>query len=281
MQGVDVWINTPRRLWEASGTSGMKVLVNGGLNLSELDGWWAEAYEPDVGWALGDGGEHPEAEYDCVEAGSLYQLLEEEVVSMFYDRDASGIPRAWVARIRASMARLTPRFSTNRMVREYVEKLYLPSASTFRRRTMQSGKVARELRLWDEQLRRHWHEVHWGNLMVSEEEGGWGFEVQIYLGEVLPDLVQLQIYADPVDIEIDIDIEIEAANIKASVCEVMQRHSSIPGTLNGYLYRCRVSSVRPYTDFTPRIVAYHADALTPAENNLILWWSGGVEVHKQ
>jgi len=272
VQGIDVWINTPRRPWEASGTSGMKVLVNGGLNLSELDGWWAEAYTPEVGWALGDGNEHAEPEWDAVEAGQLYQLLENEVVPMFYDRDPTGLPRAWITRMRASMAHLAPQFSTNRMVREYVEKLYLPSAAAFRHRTAQGGQVAKGLRLWDERLRRHWHEVHWGNLIVFQEKGDWIFEVQIYLGEISADLVQLQVYADPVDIE--------AADKKASVCEVMQRHASIPGTLNGYLYRCNVSSARPYTDFTPRIVAYHADALTPTENNLILWWSGAAELKR-
>jgi len=119
VQGVDVWINTPRRPWEASGTSGMKVLVNGGINLSELDGWWAEAYTPEVGWALGDGQEHGEdPAWDAAEADALYDLLEREVIPEFYARDEQGIPRAWVARVRESMARLTPRFSTNRTVRE-------------------------------------------------------------------------------------------------------------------------------------------------------------------
>ena len=265
VQGVDVWINTPRRPWEASGTSGMKVLANGGLNLSELDGWWAEAYTPEVGWALGDGKEHPEPGWDSAEAEQLYHLLEDEVVPMFYDRDATGIPRTWVSRMRTSMARLTPQFSTNRMVREYVEKLYLPAAVAFQHRTTRGGEIAKELRRWDERLRQHWHEVHWGNLMVSEEEGGWTFEVQIYLGEVSPDLVQLQVYADLVDTE-------------ASVCEIMQRHTSLTGTLNGYLYNCSVNTTRPYTDFTPRIVAYHPDARTPTENHLILWWSGASEL---
>ncbi len=133
--------------------------------------------------------------------------------------------RAWVARMRTSMARLTPQFSTNRMVREYVEKLYLPSAAAIRHRIAKAGEVAKELRRWDERLRRQWHELHWGNLIVSEEKAGWTFEVQIYLGEVPPDFIQLQVYADPVSTE-------------EPVCEIMQQQTSIPGTLNGYLYKC-------------------------------------------
>src|SRR5208337_3567505 len=120
VQGVDLWINTPRRPWEASGTSGMKVLVNGGINLSELDGWWAEAYTPEVGWALGDGKEHrDDPAWDAEEAEALYALLEQEVIPSFYDRDRDGNPSGWIARMRESMARLTPRFSANRTVREY------------------------------------------------------------------------------------------------------------------------------------------------------------------
>lgn len=119
VQGIDVWLNTPRRPWEACGTSGMKVLVNGGLNLSELEGWWAEAYAPEVGWALGDGQEHLEPDWDAREAEELYKRLEQEIVPEFYTRDTQGIPRPWVARMRASMAHLAPRFSSNRMVREY------------------------------------------------------------------------------------------------------------------------------------------------------------------
>ncbi len=107
VQGVDVWINTPRRPWEACGTSGMKVLVNGGINLSELDGWWAEAYTPEVGWALGDGQEHgDDPAWDAAEAEALYGLLEREVIPEFYARDHNGIPTAWVKRMRESMAQL-------------------------------------------------------------------------------------------------------------------------------------------------------------------------------
>lgn len=117
VQGMDLWINTPHRPWEASGTSGMKLNVNGGLNLSVLDGWWAEAYKKEVGWAL-------EGEDDITDANTLYDLLENEVIPLFYDRDEQGLPRDFLKKVKESMARLTPQYSTNRMVREYVEKYY-------------------------------------------------------------------------------------------------------------------------------------------------------------
>ena len=142
VQGVDVWLNTPRRPWEACGTSGMKVLVNGGINLSELDGWWAEAYAPDIGWALGDGREHDDdPAWDAVEAEALYGLLEREVIPEFYARDERGIPRAWVARMRESMARLTPRFSTNRAVREYTGAALSPGRVGLPRASCRQGRI--------------------------------------------------------------------------------------------------------------------------------------------
>ncbi|RYZ27268.1 MAG: alpha-glucan family phosphorylase, partial [Sphingobacteriales bacterium] len=129
VQGADLWINTPRRPWEACGTSGMKVLVNGGINLSVLDGWWDEAYESSLGWAIG---EHlngqPAQLQDQLDAAQLYDLLEREVIPEFYRRNAEGIPIEWVSRIRKSMAHLTPRFSANRCLREYTRKFYLPAA---------------------------------------------------------------------------------------------------------------------------------------------------------
>ncbi|MCB1084980.1 MAG: alpha-glucan family phosphorylase [Chlamydiia bacterium] len=118
VQGIDLWLNTPKRPWEASGTSGMKVLVNGGLNFSSLDGWWAEAYAPDVGWALS-------GTDDAADAQKLYETLEKEIIPLFYEKDASGIPRKWLKMVKASMARLTPQYSTHRMVQEYVSKYYV------------------------------------------------------------------------------------------------------------------------------------------------------------
>ena len=146
VQGVDVWLITPRWPWEASGTSGMKVLVNGGLNLSELDGWWAEAFAPEAGWALGDGREHGEdPSWDAAEAGTLYDLLERVVIPEFFDRDSNGMPTVWLARIRESMARLTPYISANRAVREYTERYCLPAAERYRNRSAANGALGEEI----------------------------------------------------------------------------------------------------------------------------------------
>src|SRR6202171_5891708 len=127
----------------------MKVLVNGGLNLSELYGWWSEAYTPEVGWALGDGEEHgDDPAWDAAEAASLYDVLEREVIPEFYTRDENGIPHAWVARMRESMARLTPRFSTNRTVHEYTEQQYLPAAAAYSERAADKGAAGRQVVNW-------------------------------------------------------------------------------------------------------------------------------------
>ena len=128
VQGVDVWLNTPRRPMEASGTSGMKVLANGGLNLSIPDGWWAEgATHGQVGWSIGRGEDYSDPDYqDRIEASMLYDLLEKEVIPLFYDRNTEGVPRAWIARVKNSMRELVPVFNTHRMVAEYATKFYFP-----------------------------------------------------------------------------------------------------------------------------------------------------------
>src|SRR5882672_9495749 len=196
VQGVDVWVNTPRRPWEASGTSGMKVLVNGGLNLSELDGWWAEAYEPEVGWALGDGQEHgDDAGWDAAEADALYTLLEHDVVPAFYTRDARGIPQAWIAKMRASMARLTPRFSTNRVVREYTDTYYVPAAARYRARGADKAALGTQLVGWTHDLAQHWPDARFGAIRTTTQETGHHISVEVYLGRLDPEDVRAELYA--------------------------------------------------------------------------------------
>ena len=197
VQGVDVWINTPRRPWEACGTSGMKVLVNGGINLSELDGWWAEAYTPEVGWALGDGQEHgDDPAWDAAEAEALYGLLEREVIPEFYARDADGIPTAWVKRMRESMARLTPVFSADRAVREYTEQHYLPAAAAYRGRAANKGATGKQLVDWQHDLEQKWGRLGFGALKVETEGGQHVFELHLDLDDLDPDSVRVELYAD-------------------------------------------------------------------------------------
>src|ERR1700733_996734 len=157
VQGVDVWLNTPRRPWAACGTSGIQVLVNGGVNLSTLDGWWAEAYAPEIGWSIGDRQDHgDDPAWDDADAMALYDVLEREVIPEFYARDATGIPVAWVTRMRESMARLTPVYSSNRAVREYTEQYYLPASALYRQRVADQGSKARQILAWQRRLDRYW-----------------------------------------------------------------------------------------------------------------------------
>ncbi|MGZ6218992.1 MAG: alpha-glucan family phosphorylase [Syntrophales bacterium] len=258
VQGVDVWINTPRRPWEACGTSGMKVLVNGGINLSELDGWWVEAYTPEVGWALGDGREHgDDPEWDAAEAEALYSLLEQEVVPEFYNRDPRGIPTGWVARMRHSMGRLTPRFSANRALREYTEKYYLPGAEAFRNRAVNKGEAGTRMANWHRSLERNWSKLRFGEVKVVSDGGKHIFEVQLYLGNLDPNTVLVELYADGVDDGLPFRQE-------------MKRGEQLIGA-NGYIYRGEVPWVRPATEYTARVIPFHPTVAVPLEVPFILW----------
>jgi starch phosphorylase len=249
VQGADVWINTPRRPWEACGTSGMKVLVNGGLNLSELDGWWAEAYTPEVGWALGDGQEHgDDPEWDAAEAEALYDLLEREVIPEFYSRNSEGIPTAWVARMRQSMATLTPRFSADRAVRDYAEQHYLPGAARYRERTADKGSQGRQIVDWQRAVEQVWSAIRFGATKIETQAGQHIFEVQLYLNGLEPTSVRVELYA-------------KGAN---PVRQEMERVG--PDT-----YRARVPATRSVTDYTPRVIPQHRGVAVPLEANRILW----------
>ncbi len=259
VQGVDVWLNTPRRPWEACGTSGMKVLVNGGINLSERDGWWAEAYTPEVGWALGDGQEHDnDPGWDAVEAEALYDLLEREVIPEFYRRDERGIPTAWVDRMRESMARLTPRFSSNRAVREYTEEHYLPAASAYLARAAENGAVGVAIVDWRHALEQSWAALRFGEMKIEREDEQHGFEMQVYLGDLAPDAVRVELYANGV-------------MGGAPVRQEMERVRELTGASGGYLYRASVPATRPSTDYTARLIPWRTDLAVPLEEAHILW----------
>ena len=248
VQGVDVWINTPRRPWEACGTSGMKVLVNGGINLSELDGWWAEAYTPEVGWALGDGQEHgDDPAWDAAEADALYDLLEREVIPEFYTRDENGIPTAWVTRMRESMARLTPRFSANRAVREYTEQHYLPAAAAYRERAANKGAAGKA----NGRLAAcGGSEVGLAALRRlagrNRTRTSTSFEVEVFLNDLDPNAVRVELYADGI-------------NGGDPVREEMKRTS-------GNLYVAAVSNARPESDYTARVIPQHSGVAVPLES---------------
>jgi starch phosphorylase len=254
VEGVDVWINTPRRPWEASGTSGMKVLVNGGLNLSVLDGWWAEAYSPKLGWAIGDGKEHgDDPAWDRADAEALYAVLENGIIPEFYGRDEHGIPRSWVARIRESMALLTPEFSANRTVRQYTDDRYLPAAAAYAARL--SGE-AKAFLAWRERVARYWNEVHFGALNVNTQDGEITFEVEVCLGGLDPDSVRVELYAEP--------------RYGATEFRQEMHLSGHPVSSGPYRFSTRTPATRAAGDFTPRILPYHALAL-PTEIRRIKW----------
>jgi len=259
VQGVDVWLNTPRRPWEACGTSGMKVLVNGGINLSELDGWWAEAYVPDLGWALGDGQEHGnDPSWDAAEAGALYERLEREVIPEFYTRNEKGIPTAWVGRMRESMARLTPRFSANRAVCEYTEQHYLPAAIACQSRVTNKGAFGKQLVDWRHSLDQKWAALHFGAVKVETRDGKHIIEVQVGLHGLDPKAVRVELYAD-------------GMKDSPPVRQEMTCLHPLADESGGYAFSATMPATRPTSDYTARVMPRLDGVAIPLEDPRILW----------
>ena len=259
VQGVDVWLNTPMRPWEACGTSGMKVLVNGGINLSELDGWWAEAYMPDLGWAIGDGQEHgADPGWDKAEAEILYDRLEREVIPEFYTRDEKGIATAWVARMRESMARLTPRFSADRAVREYTEQRYLPAAIAYHSRAADKGPIVGPTADWKHGLDQKWTTLRFGEVKIETRDGQHLFEVPVSFDELDPKTVRVELYANGV-------------MGGDPVCQEMKSLRQPAGAPGGSIYSAAVSAARPASDYTARVISHRNGVAVPLEDARILW----------
>jgi starch phosphorylase len=255
--GVDVWVNNPRRPWEACGTSGMKVLANGGLNLSELDGWWAEAYQSQVGWALGDGQEHDaDPDWDAAEAAALYAILENEVIPTFYTRNADGLPTGWLAKMRESMATLTCRFSANRAIRQYTNEYYLPRAAAYEARRQNQAALGIRLANWRQMLEKEWNSVSFGHLDIETRDGQHHFRVEVILGQVDPQAVQVELFA---------------AGPEEHARQPMTRREALPDREGGYLFTAQMPATRPAADFTPRLIPYFSGVAVPLEMPFILW----------
>jgi glycogen phosphorylase len=203
-RGVDVWLNHPRRPLEACGTSGMKAAINGGINCSILDGWWDELYHPDNGWAIGEGLSHSDPdEADRTDAAAVFDLLETEMAPLFYDRSPEGVSSGWVARMKASMSGLGPAVSAERMLEDYVDSLYEPSARHGRRMAADGYARARGLAAWKSKLRSAWSDV--AVLAVSGDGVGPGavvpvdVQAQVVVGSLRPSDVLVELAHGPVD----------------------------------------------------------------------------------
>jgi starch phosphorylase len=205
VQGVDIWLNTPRRPNEACGTSGMKAVANGALHLSILDGWWDEGYEREIGWAIGNGEEYDDHAFqDDLESRALFDILEKEITPIFYDKGPDGIPRRWVAMMKASMHKLCPVFNTHRMVSEYWDRFYVPAAERGAQLVENEWKSLRNLAQWRERVMYNWANVAIREIRIpetSEIEVGqiYAVEADIFLGELLPEEVMIEAYAGRVD----------------------------------------------------------------------------------
>jgi starch phosphorylase len=267
VQGVDVWLNTPRRPYEASGTSGMKAAVNGVLNCSILDGWWAEGYSPEVGWAIGRGETYPDANYqDTLESNALYDLLEKQIVPLFYERGIDNMPRHWIGRMKQCMRKLAPVFNTNRMVRDYAEKFYVPAL--VRGQALHANGLERSIKLahLKEDLHHKWsgvkvvgvHTSGNGNFKVGQSLQ---VEALVDLPDLKPDDVAVELYAGPVNATGQIE---RPQRLRMTYGQQMApgRHLFV-GQID-----CRSSGRQ---GFAIRVVPGNHDLATPFEPGLIVW----------
>ena len=264
--GTDVWLNNPLRPLEACGTSGMKAALNGSLNLSILDGWWAEFYDEENGWAIptadsaGDG-----AERDKLEADSLYDLIEHQVAPRFYDRDAAGVPARWVKSIRHTLSTLSPSLSADRMVREYVERLYIPASVSQAATAESSYQPARELAAWKARVVAAWPAVH-----VPHVETG-GVDALPQVGDTLNVRAHVELGdLEPSDVKVEIVYgrargEDKLVDIERLALTLSSHDLGAAAIFSGSVPLSRAGGF----GYNVRVVPRHSLLVTPAEMGLI------------
>jgi starch phosphorylase len=267
VQGIDVWLNNPRRPLEASGTSGMKVCCNGGLNLSVLDGWWVEGFAHDNGWAIGAGEEYTDLPYqDDVESRAIYDLLEQEIVPLFYNRSTDGLPRGWVSMMKRAMSTICPVFNTNRMVQEYVEKCYWPSAQRFDSLTASDLRKASELAEWRCRLGQGWPQIRIDSVSAKGADpmhvgSELGVEARVSLGSFGPDDVEVQLFHGVVDSFGEIPVP----------STVTMSHNGAPEG-NAWVYRGTIPlRASGQHGFAVRVLPNNHDLANPFEPGLLVW----------
>jgi glycogen phosphorylase len=265
-QGSDVWLNNPRRPQEACGTSGMKAALNGGLNLSILDGWWHEMFDGENGWAISSAEDVEDLDRrDRLEAGALFDLLERQVVPLFYERYGGPVPRRWLKKVRRSLASLGPRVTASRMVDDYVTELYEPTAARADTLAADGLARARALAAWKERVREAWHGVHVdrveGDTASAELGGSRTVEATVALGSLSPDDVDVQLIHGPVG---------QADELTERTIVSMTPDGAADDHHARYTGSLQTERAGRY-GFTVRIVPRHPDLVSPAELGLAAW----------
>jgi starch phosphorylase len=265
--GADVWLNTPRRPMEASGTSGMKAAMNGVLNCSILDGWWDEAYNPEVGWAIGRGEEYEDTNLqDEVESKALYDLLEREIIPLFYQRGRDGLPREWIRRMKTCMKQIGQSMSCHRMLMDYSNKFYFPALKNYRRIVKDDYAESKALAAYFTKLRQAW-----GNLKivkidsnakpVMQRSDSLTVTARVELGPLTPNEVQVELYHGRVSNQ---SSDIEDAR--------RTEMKSIGQEGNVYIYQVKIECIDTgYQGHTIRIIPKHEALIHPYRTGFIKW----------